>query len=168
MELGSEVPASAIHWHMQSLRKKATAMGIITPKRTSQARAKRPVVAKARKTSGEKKETKDSDEDDDGEDRASIFSKTSMDKDSDEDSITKIEPDLSLNQQKTIAGRVKKIRTSPRKKQKPDYKALFDQLSAEEADTSEKGESSVDKELPSDMGTNVATVEENIKVKAEI
>ena len=158
MGLGAEVPPSAIHWHLQELRKRASKMGIIAPKRTSQARAKGPAKAKGQNTSSKgKKEMDDTDENDEDVDGGSV---SSMDEDSDEDGIKKIKPHLSLNKQKTIGGRVTKQRTSPRKNKILNYKAIFDQFSAED-NTSEEEESNIDTKMTSD-------VEEGIKVKAEI
>lgn len=152
---------------MQKLRKNAIKVGVITPKRTPQARAKGPATGQPRKTGGKaKKDKDDTDEDDADIDGASMFSKTSVDEDSDTDGITKIKPDLFLNQQKTIGGRITKPRTSPRKTKKLNYKALLDQLSAED-DTSE-GEPIPQEKTPSDAGSDVTMAEEDIVVKAEI
>lgn len=128
-------------------------MGIITSKRTSRAGGKGPAKAKGQKTSGKgKQELDDTDEDDEDVDGASV---PSMDEDSAEDGITKIEP-----RQKTIGGRITKPRTSPRKHKNLNYKAIFDQFSAED-NTSEEEELNIDTKMISDF-------EENIKVKAEI
>lgn len=167
MGLGSEVPASAIQWHMQKLRKKAIKMGVITPKRTPQARAKGPAPTKARKVSGKAKEMDDTDEDDADVDGASVFSRTSVDEDSDADGIAKLKPDLSLNRQKIIGGRITKLRKSPRKTTKVSYKALLDQFSAEE-NTSEEGEPVPEEKSPSDVGSDVTMAEGITIVKAEI
>lgn len=144
-------------------------MGIIASKSTPPSRAVGRATGNASKKTGKAKEaTDDTDEDDEGQDGASIFSKTLVDEDSDHDGITKIKPDLSLSQRKTIGGRITKLRSSPRKTPRPDYKALLDAFSADEDSISEEGKSGLDKKKPSDTVYNANTVEEVIRVKAEI
>ena len=151
---------------MQKLRKKANKMGIITPKRTPQARVSGPAQAKLRKPSGKAKEMEYTDEDDADIDGASMSSRTSVDGDSDTDGITKTKPISSLNQQKTIGGRITKPRTSPRKTKKLNYKALLDQYST--VDNTSEEEPIPQKETHSDVESDVIMAEEDIVVKAEI
>ena len=153
---------------MKYLRHKAATMGIISPKRTSQVRGKGPATGKAGKKSGKAKEETDTEMDDEDEDEAPIFSKTSGD-DSSDDGIMQIKPHLTLNQHKTITGRVTKVRTSPRKTAKPDYKALIDQYSADEDNTSEDRQAGLYTKMPSNnAGYRMNTVTEDTKVQAEI
>lgn len=150
---------------MKKLRQKAATKGVVAPKTTPQARAKGLTIGKARKSPSKvKREKDDSDEDDED---AEVFSRTSVEEGSTDDGMTKPAPGVTMNQHNTIGGRITKKRTSPRKNKKLNYKALFDQYSAEDENTSEDAEPSLGNEMPPDVRDDV-TMEEDNTVMAEI
>lgn len=164
MALGPEIPASCIKNRMKNLRAKAVAMGIMASTPTSHAHAKGPATGKPQKKARKATEVNDTDDDDEDEgfsDETSRLSKSSMDIDSDEERSKAIKPDPFLQQHKTIGGRITKLRSSPRKNPRVNYKVLFD-----EENTFDEDRLGVDKKASSHVGRDV-NIAEGI-VKAEI
>lgn len=133
MALGPDVPASVIQSHMKHLRAKAAKMGIITTKRTLQAQATHLSTSPAKKPTNKKrskaKDMSDDSDDDDKEegfsDATVNFSETSVE----EDSVSR---PSKAKENKTIGGRVTKVRNSPRKVLRADYKTLMDPFPKDE------------------------------------
>lgn len=140
-------------------------MVVHNPKQTPHGGKKNPATGKAIHTSGKAKEKGVySDDDDDDAYGASFNSRTSVEEDSDDNGSPTTQHNPPTNRNKTIGGRVTKLRSSPRKTPKLNYKLIDDQFSAEEDPTSEKAMSGIGKKMSSGDSD---TVEEVVRVKLE-
>ena len=165
ISLGPDVSASLIQSHVKRLRKKAASMGVTTSKGTPQADTASPAKGNMNKTVRKvKKELHGTDEDDDEDDGASYMSKSSIGTDSDDDSRKATKANTPSKQQKVIGGRVTKQRSSPRKVPRPDYKAILDQFSGDEAREEKR---SIAQNVSSN-GNDMLMVEEYPTIKAEV
>lgn len=164
---------------MKRLRKKAAAMGIST----KQARGKSTTTEKSGAKSGKAKkaadDTDDTDEDENDKDEGFIdgdlTQKTSGEEVSGGDRSKAIKVEPALKQRQTIGGRITKLRSSPRKASKANYKLLQDPFSTLETSEDvngdrvfEEGKSSSEDTMASDELYNGDKINEGTSIKAEI